>query len=139
VVQDQAGNFYGTTSECGSNNYGTIWKVSKNGKETILHNFTGGTSDGCDPSAGVARDSKGNLYGMTYVCGANNYGTLYELSASGKLTLLHSFDDTDGAYPYGEVLRTTKGTLFGTVTSGGTGDNGTCNGYGCGTVWSYKP
>ena len=79
---------------------------------------------------------KGNLYGVTYECGANDYGTLYELSASGKLTLLHSFADSDGAYALGEVLRTTRGTLFGTATSGGTG---ICNGYGCGTVWPYAP
>jgi uncharacterized repeat protein (TIGR03803 family) len=56
---------------------------------------------------------------------------LYELSASGKLTLLHSFSGTDGEYPYGEVLLTAKGKLFGTTTSGGA--------YGYGTVWSYVP
>ncbi len=131
VVQDNAGNFYGTTYQCGSSNSGTIWKVSKKGKETILHNFAGGASDGCNPYAGVARDSKGNLYGVTYECGANNYGALYKLSASGKLTLLRSFDYTDGAYPEGEVLRTTKGALFGTTLGGGT--------YGYGTVWEYRP
>jgi len=85
VVQDKAGNFYGTTSYCGSGNYGTIWKVSNKGKETILHNFAGGSSDGCNPGAGVTRDSKSNLYGVTYGCGANGYGALYELSTSGTL------------------------------------------------------
>jgi uncharacterized repeat protein (TIGR03803 family) len=136
VLQDEAGNFYGTTYGCGPDNDGTIWKVSKKGKETIVHSFAGGTSDGCNPYAGVTRDSKGNLYGVASECGANNYGALYELSATGKLTLLHSFADSDGAYPLGEVLRTAKGTLFGTASSGG---SGTCNGYGCGTVWSYVP
>jgi uncharacterized repeat protein (TIGR03803 family) len=135
VVQDKAGNFYGTTSFCGSSNYGTIWKVSKNGKETVLHNFAGGSSDGCNPAAGVSRDSKGNLYGVTYGCGANNYGVLYELSASGTFTLLHTFGGADGRVPYGEVRMTTTGTLFGTAQYGGTGH---CF-YGCGTLWSYVP
>ena len=135
VLQDEAGNFYGTTESCGSHNYGTIWKLSRNGRETILHNFAGGTSDGCNPQAGVSRDSKGNLYGVTYGCGANSYGALYKLDVNGVLIVLHSFDLSDGGFPVGEMLRTTKGTLFGTTYSGGTGN---CA-QGCGTVWSYKP
>jgi uncharacterized repeat protein (TIGR03803 family) len=129
VVRDKYGNFYGTTSGCGSTGYGTIWKVSATGKETILHNFAGGSADGGQPEAGVARDSKGNLYGVTLFGGANNLGTLYKLDASGRLTLLHSF--SDGAFPLGEVLRTANGTLVGTTQGGGT--------YGNGTVWSYVP
>jgi uncharacterized repeat protein (TIGR03803 family) len=95
-----------------------------------LHNFAGYPSDGCYPFASVAQDSKGNLYGVTSGCGANNWGSLYELSASGKFTLRHSFSGADGEYPYGEVLAA-KSKLFGTATSGGT--------YGYGTVWSYAP
>jgi len=131
VVQDQAGNFYGTTYYCGSRYKGTIWRVSRKGKETILHNFAGRLSDGCNPYSGVTLDSEGNLYGVSPECGAYHSGALYELSAKGKLTLLHSFDGSDGAYPFGEVLRTNKGTLFGTTGLGGS--------YGHGTVWSYAP
>jgi len=138
VVQDKSGNLYGTAHACGSYGYGTIWKVSKKGKETILHNFAGGTSDGCYPLAGITRDSKGNLYGVTDGCGANGYGTLYELSAKGTLTLLHSFDYSDGEAPDGEVLRTAKGTLFGTTAYGGK-RGPYCDGYDCGTVWKYVP
>ena len=132
VVQDKAGNLYGTTESSGSSDYGTIWKVSKKGKETILHNFAGGSSDGCFPVAGVALDSKGNLYGTTHACGANGFGALYELRASGRFTLLHSFGGSDGDYPDGEVLRTAKGTLFGTTLIGLPFGN-------WGTVWSYVP
>jgi uncharacterized repeat protein (TIGR03803 family) len=131
VVRDIYGNLYGTTNGCGSTGNGTIWKVGKKGKETILHNFAGGSSDGCYPYGGVARDTKGNLYGVTYGCGANGYGALYKLNTSGRLTLLHSFDYSDGILPIGEVLRNGEGTLYGTTYMGGT--------YGYGTVWSYKP
>jgi len=132
VVQDEAGNLYGTTYYCGSNGEGVIWKVSKKGKETILHSFSFSSSDGCRPSAGVVRDSEGNLYGVTTACGAYNHGTLYELSASGRFTLLHSFSGSHGSTgPLGELLRTSDGTLFDTTSEGGT--------YDYGTVWSYVP
>jgi len=136
LVQDKAGNSYGTTEGCGAGGTGTIWKLSKKGEETVLHNFALSASNGCYPYAGVARDSKGNLYGVTYYCGAYSYGALYELSAKGVFTLLHSFDDYDGANPVGEVLRTAGGTLFGTATTGGT-LGGDLSFFG--TVWEYLP
>ena len=140
VITDGAGNLYGTTVRCGSNNGGTIWRVTKTGRENILHNFAGGTTDGCDPQAGLTRDSKGNLFGVAFYCGAYGYGVLYELSAKGRFTLLHSFagPPSDGAYPWGEVLLTTKGRLFSTTWNGG---SGSCfyDSSGCGTVWSYVP
>lgn len=127
VVRDETGNLYGTTSGCDSHNYGDIWKVSQKGSETILHSFAGGKSDGCGLQTGVTLDSKGNLYGTTAWCGAHNEGTLYELSAKGKFTLLHSFrNDANGRNPWGEVLRSADGTLFGVT-------------YGDGTLWSYAP
>jgi len=132
VTEDKAGNLYGTTEYCGSNNRGLIWAVSKTGKETILYNFEYLPSDACNPAAGVTLDSKGNLYGVTLDCGANYGGALYQLSAAdGTLTLLHSFDYKDGEGLMGEVWRTSNGALFGTTVGGGT--------YGHGTVWKYVP
>lgn len=131
VVEDKFGSFYGTTSQCGSNQYGTIWKLSKTGKETVLHQFAGGGEDGCYPMAGVARDSKGNIYGNAIGCGFDNLGALYELSERGAFSLLHSFNGSDGVAPLGEPLLNAKGTLFGVAVQGGT--------YGAGTVWEYVP
>jgi uncharacterized repeat protein (TIGR03803 family) len=105
--------------------------LDSTGTETILHNFAGGTSDGCYRSAGVTLDSDGNLFGVTRYCGAEDYRALYELSASGVFILLHSFQRSDGAGPMGEVLRTAKGRLYGTTTTGGS--------HNYGTVWSYVP
>jgi uncharacterized repeat protein (TIGR03803 family) len=130
VAKDKAGNFYGTTWECGSHRDGVVWRVSKTGAETDLHNFDG-SKEGCWPTAGVVRDSQGNLYGNTSECGIANTGTVWELSPKGKLTLLHSFLQIDGADPSGELLRTAKGTLYGATSHGGS--------YGGGTVWKYEP
>lgn len=136
-AMDKAGDLYGTTANCGTYDFGTVWKVSKDGAETILHSFAGGTSDGYLPLASVALDSKGNMYGTTQAGGAgscqNGCGVLYKLSKSGALTLLHSFEISggDGAYPTSGVWVDPKGGLYGTAYDGGS--------YDLGTVWAYKP
>jgi uncharacterized repeat protein (TIGR03803 family) len=109
-----------------------VWKVTGKGKETILHSFAGGASDGCNTVAGPILDSKDDLYGNTSLCGASGDGTAWELSKTGTLTLLHSFaGGADGSVPYGELLRTARGELYGTTLEGGTDDYG--------TIWSYVP
>ena len=124
---DAAGNFYGTTSSCGTHTLGTVWEVKKNGQERLLHSFAGGTSDGEYPLAGVVKDATGDLYGNTETGGASDVGTVYRISNTGKFTLLHSFDGTDGKYPYGSFAQNSKGTIFGSTLNGGT--------IGYGTVW----
>jgi len=118
-------NLYGTASECGSFNMGIVWKVNLKGKETVLHNFAGGSSDGDLPFAGVIMDAKGNFYGTTNRGGASDVGTVYKLNKKGVVTLLHSFAGSDGEFPNGSVLMDAKGNLYGTSTNGGSGSYGT--------------
>jgi len=129
-AMNEAGNLYGTTEYCGTSSYGTVWKLTKKGVESILHNFGGGPTDGSIPAAGVVFDSSGNLYGDTTVGGAYGFGTMYKLSERGKMTLLHSFTGADGAFPFGGVLRDATGGLYGTTYGGGSGQHG--------TVWRLK-
>jgi uncharacterized repeat protein (TIGR03803 family) len=73
VIADTAGNLYGTTQYGGSlacfgGGCGTVFKLDKTGKETVLHSFTGG-ADGAAPVAGLVRDAAGNLYGTAYFGG----------------------------------------------------------------------
>jgi uncharacterized repeat protein (TIGR03803 family) len=49
LLRDGAGNLYGTTNGCGTSNFGTVFKLSKDGKETVLHSFSGSSSDGASP------------------------------------------------------------------------------------------
>src|ERR1700719_1511466 len=78
-AMDSQGNLYGTANACGSAHVGIVWKVSPLGKETVLHNFAAGSSDGAEPIAGVIMDASGNLYGDTYQGGNANLGTVYRL------------------------------------------------------------
>ena len=129
-AMDTLGNLYGTAVACGSSNMGIVWKLNQSRKEKVLHNFAGGAKDGADPIAGVTLDANGNLYGDTQYgggtgCFGTGCGTVYKVSATGKLTLLHIFVGSEGALPFGSVIRDTNGNLYGTAFLGGTPDWGT--------------
>ncbi len=130
-LMDKGGNIYGTANACGPSHVGIVWKVSK-GKETILHSFAGGSSDGAEPIAGVIMDAKGNMYGTTYQGGSANLGTAYKLSKNGAVTLLHTFTGSDGDYLYSGLIQDATGSFYSTTLNGGSGDG--CRN-GCGTVW----
>jgi uncharacterized repeat protein (TIGR03803 family) len=80
LVRDAKGNLYGTTATGrGASVYGTVFKLNKAGKESVLHRFTIG-SDGANPEGDLVRDTKGNLYGTAYAGGASGYGTVWKLA-----------------------------------------------------------
>jgi uncharacterized repeat protein (TIGR03803 family) len=109
VILDSDGNLYGTTLLGGAHNSGAVYKVESNGKETVLHSFTGG-DEGALPEAGVVLDSAGNLYGTTRYGGSGQglagHGVVYKLGpARKKLTVLHTFTGhADGGNPYAGVI-----------------------------------
>jgi len=81
------------------------------------------TADGVNPTAGLVRDTSGNLYGTTYSGGPTGCceGAASVLSAGGGERILHFFSGspTDGSNPYAGVLRDAAGNLYGTTLSGG--------------------
>jgi uncharacterized repeat protein (TIGR03803 family) len=127
LVRDKAGNLYGTTYTDGAFGYGTVYKVDKTGKETVLYSFTGTGGDGAGPyEAGLIFDAAGNLYGTTTSGGTASAGTVFKVDPTGKETVLLSFNGTDGATPQGgTLLRDNAGNLYGTASYGGAYGNGT--------------
>ena len=133
LIRDESGNFYGTTSSGGSgagcsSGCGTVFELSGS-ILTTLYTFTGG-SDGAAPEAGVIRDNNGNLYGTAPSGGnANGAGVVYEVSATGKFSVLYRFCPTggcpDGAEPFGGLAIDQQGNLYGTTVYGGARDYGT--------------
>jgi len=84
LIADQAGNLYGTTSEGGKADDGTVFEVATDGTETVLHSFTGYPTDGSTPHAGAIMDSAGNLYGTTDIggvtgCAGSGCGTVFRI------------------------------------------------------------
>jgi uncharacterized repeat protein (TIGR03803 family) len=129
LVQGSDGNFYGTTAYGGTNNMGTVFKISPNGALTSLFSFTG-TNDDSYPN-GLVQGSDGCLYGTTSVGDTDNWGTVFKISTSGALSNLYSFTGgDDGWYPNG-LVQGSDGYLYGTTFGGGT------NGYG--TVFKISP
>jgi uncharacterized repeat protein (TIGR03803 family) len=115
LVQAINGNFYGTTTEGGANDAGSVFKITPGGTLTTLHSFDG--SDGLNPSAGLVQARNGNLYGTTAGGGNNGHGTVFKITPGGTLTTLHSFDGTDGGSPFAALVEGTDGNLYG-ITSG---------------------
>lgn len=132
LVQDSAGNVYGTTVSGGtssacSGGCGVVFGISKFGKERVLHSFSG--ADGAIPYAGLVLDAKGNLYGTTQYGGTYGSGTVFKLDNTRTESVLYSFSGgTDGRLPLlGYLVRDTKGNLYGTTQFGGV--------YGAGNVF----
>jgi uncharacterized repeat protein (TIGR03803 family) len=125
LIQDSAGNLYGTTAVGGSSGFGTVFKVNKKGKETVLYTFSGG-ADGANPWAGLVWGPRDSLYGTTEAGGTSGYGTVFKLSKTGKKTVLYNFTGTgdDGAYPYALLVWDAAGKLYGTTYKGGAFGNG---------------
>lgn len=134
-MRDEAGNLYGTTYAGGGPSFpgGTVFKLDRAGKETVLYNFAS-PADGQNPNAGVIRDEEGNLYGTTAGGGAYDRGTVFKLDRAGIETVVYSFSaGTDGGVPEAGLIRDEEGNLYGTTLAGG--DLSGCSGAGCGVVF----
>jgi uncharacterized repeat protein (TIGR03803 family) len=85
LIQGADGNFYGTTSSGGTNGLvaltaGTVFKVTPAGAETVLHSFGTSSTDGAEPEGALIQDADGNLYGTTFLGGANSEGTVFKIT-----------------------------------------------------------
>ena len=126
LVRDIKGNLYGTTLAGGPSGVGTVFKITPAGTEKILHSFTGG-ADGGLPYCDLILDTLGNLYGATNRGGANNAGTVFKVTPTGKETVLHSFINTTrtGVGAGTGLVLDAKGNLYGTNITDGAAFRGT--------------
>jgi len=135
LVFDAAGNIYGTTTNGGVHDAGTVFELSPSGSgytESIIHNFAGSPNDGANPEAGVVLDAAGNLYGTTGDGGTGRgcdygCGTAFQLTPSGgswQENVLVNFDFglaefAGGIYPYSPLVLDASGNLYGTTIYSG--------------------
>src|SRR2546423_3837367 len=94
---------------------------------TVLDNLGETNTDPLRPAwEGIfAQGRDGNLYSTTQEGGAftsgHQYGTVFRITPSGDMTVLHSFDNTNGGIPNSGLTLGTDGNLYGTTATGGLG------------------
>ena len=157
LVQATDGDLFGTTQyggvawAGGNLAFGTVFKLSPEGKLTTLYSFcppNGGIDcpSGDLTAGGLVQAIDGDLYGTNSQGGTffPNVGTIFKITLSGTLTPLYAFCAnkggacTDGASPYAGLVQATNGDLYGTTEFGGVN---TCPGPtgGCGTIFKITP
>jgi|SRR5665213_692289 len=130
VVQDSAGNFYGTTTSLGSGDQGTIYQLTSGGTLNTLHIFPYDTNaafnvDGGMPESELTKGPDGNFYGTTDAGGAYRWGTIFRIGADGTFTNLHDFTGIDGREPNAPMVQGKDGNFYGTTLTGGAPGYGT--------------
>jgi len=129
---DVGGTLYGTTSAggtgCAPSGCGTVFSVSTNGTERVLHEFESQTRrDGASSLASLV-DVNGTLYGTTALGGTSGCGTVFSLSTAGAERVLYNL------FPGGDCgtdlqpqpgLVYSKNTLYGVTTNEGFNGSGT--------------
>jgi uncharacterized repeat protein (TIGR03803 family) len=140
LIQDTAGNLYGTTFLGGTAGAGTVFKLSPNGDgswtEEILHSFQNNGKDGENPYASLVIDSLGRIYGTTEQGGNYSSGTVFELRQQSPGVwleeVIYSFGNGPaGKTPAANLIFGASGTLYGTTDLGSNNN--------CGTVFELKP
>lgn len=133
LINDGAGNLWGTTYQGGASNLGTVFKMNTStGVLTTVVEFTGagGANPGSNPVARLTSDGLGNLWGGTTTGGANGKGTVFKINAStGVMTTVLDFTGTAGANIgesfYGGFASDGAGFFWGPTLAGGASNKGT--------------
>ncbi len=135
VLEDLAGNLYGTTSYIGAHNSGTLWEYSPSTNYfTVLHAFGATKTDGTVPKGRLVFGPDGNIYGVTALGGAGSAGTIYSYNLQAKVYSI--------AYTFGSQLLDTSEPEEGLAVGPGnalygTGQLGGLGGYG--SVFRFDP
>jgi len=143
VIIGPDGSLYGTTTDGGAANYGTVFRLRPPAAvcktalcpwtQTVLYSFQGGL-DGEYPEYGdLVFDQQGNIYGTTpyggvFNCFEASCGLVFELTPSNggwTESVLYSFQgENDGGIPFAGLIFDTAGNLYGTTALGGADDEG---------------
>lgn len=97
---------------------------------TQLASFTSTTGEA--PNGGLIEASDGNYYGTTTAGGTLGGGTLFKVTSTGSITVLHNFDpDAEGYFVSSSLIQGTDGNFYGTLVNGGIN--------GGGSVFKFTP
>ena len=85
-------NLHGTTSTEGTDNAGTVFKISPAGILATIYNFCilSNCADGLTPDGALVKTSDGNFHGTTTRGGVYGLGSIFKTTPGGTLTTLCS-------------------------------------------------
>ena len=140
LILGKDGNFYGISGSGGANGYGSIFKITPQGKLTSFCSLSN-CLDGRSPDGVLAQGSDGSLYGITTFGGSVNNsgdGTVFKLAPDGTLTTVYNFCShslqgfcIDGLWPGAGLIQASDGNFYGTTNGNGN--------EGFGTVFTMTP
>jgi uncharacterized repeat protein (TIGR03803 family) len=140
LLEGLDGYLYGTASSGGAYGFGTAFKMTFNGRVTLLHSFTN-WNEGANPEAEMVLGQTyydTTYYGTTTIGGKYNAGTVFGVTANGVFATLYSFTGTyDGYFPSARLLcpgGAVGSTFYGTTQLGGTTD---VQDEGAGTIFRF--
>ena len=122
LIQGSDGNYYGTTKES-NNPYGTIFKITSKGVQTVLHTYSDQTQ-GALPILPLTQGPDGLLYGIATDCagGGCAQAGLFDVTTAGVYNTLYLYPvygDNANEYPLSPLLLSTDGTFYSTTQQGG--------------------
>ena len=134
LIQGRDGYLYGTTIGARTP-YGSAFRIAPSGIGGELYDFESTTVS--RPYGGLTLATDGNFYGTTAFGGLANGGTLFKITPSGQLTVLHEFlGGDDGFQPLAPPFEVPDGNLYG-VTYGAL--NRRCVNSACGSgAWDQR-
>ncbi len=113
LVEDSAGNLFGTASGGFALNAGMVFEVAAgSGAITDLASFDG--ANGANPQ-GLVEDSSGNLFGTALVGSPGDFEVFEVAAGSSTITSVASFSGHDQPGPEADLIVDSKGNLFGTT------------------------
>lgn len=128
LLRGADGSFHGTSTEGGSANAGTIFRVSPESEVSVVASFTGdaGATPGAVPRSGLVNDGTGTLWGTASQGGASGFGTVFKFAPGTRtFTSVVEFTGANGSQPEAALVSDGAGVLWGTTRSGGANGHGT--------------
>ena len=129
--------FYGTTTEGGTYDYGTIFSFNPTTNALVkvanIYNFN---SNGTRPNAGLTYNSTNGLfYGVTETGGNDDKGTIFSFNpTTNDLVMVADISNYKSNGTYSEdslIYNSSNGLFYGTTSGSGTNNKG--------TVFSFAP
>lgn len=121
LIQASNGDYYGTTPDGGSSDFGVLYQLGASFGETVSHTFT--SSGARTPEGGLMQGTDGNLYGVSMSSGNLDGGILYTWNPS-TLTYSELYQFTGDGNILAPLMQHTSGVFYGTSQEQGTHGDG---------------